>query len=162
MSLKISNLSNDKVVLNDTTTGYNYFYNRSVFENDIDLDPTNKIISSDSSTLNIGGENQETINLQTKTIDGAINLTGKDINLNTGSNLKTTDDTTLNIGSVNQGEINLTVSTLDGVVNITATSINLNAQYVTVNNESLYNYLAGGFQIGNSSTIFDFYYSQYA
>ena len=26
---KISNLSNDKVVLNDTTTGYNYFDNRS-------------------------------------------------------------------------------------------------------------------------------------
>jgi len=79
---KISNVSNDKVVLNDISTGFNYFNTKTIFSDDINLKTNSKISTLDNTNLDLGSINQHTINLTCTTLDGIITLTGHTINLN--------------------------------------------------------------------------------
>ena len=82
--VKVNNGVSDKVVLNEQTSGNNYFYNKSVFNNDINVQSGAKI-----TTLTTGGQfnlgdttNVGLMQIQTNTFTGRITLTAQTINLN--------------------------------------------------------------------------------
>ena len=81
--IKVNNGVSDQVILNNTD-GNNYFINKSVFENDINMQSGTKI-----TTLTTGGQfnlgdstNVGLMQIQTNPLTGTITLTGNTINLN--------------------------------------------------------------------------------
>jgi hypothetical protein len=81
--LKVNNGVSDKVVLNEQTSGNNYFYNKSVFNNDINIQSGAKITSSTyGGQFNLGDTtNVGLMQIQTNTFTGTITLTAQTINL---------------------------------------------------------------------------------
>ena len=81
--LKVNNGVSDKVVLNEQTSGNNYFYNKSVFNNDINIQSGAKITSSTTGAqFNLGDTNVGLMQIQTNTFTGTITLSAQTINLN--------------------------------------------------------------------------------